>query len=238
MIQLSLNTGKETIKWTAPQGRHEVSYDKWNEAYQHIKIADEARELLEEGNSEKATLKAIESICKTIASLSDGITYEQLMKCKWDEINNLFLVCFKWIQQERPKKDFIVDGIRLVVPDFSQATAGQFMDVMQMMEQLKEEDNDIDKGIAIAAVYCRQTPYFQDMNTLSERKEWFKKHANCDLFYSCAFFLRSFYLNCPTYSPPSLVAEAVDRLTSTLNVWVTIHYLQASRNAGLLSTRK
>jgi hypothetical protein len=237
MIYLTLDKGTHKVKWTAPQGRHEVTYEKWKEAYPHIKLAEEAAQLLEDGENEKATMKAIESICRTIASLSDGITYEDLMKCKWDYVSNLFMTCFDWLSKEKAKTNFIIDGVKLDVPDYSKATAGQFMDVMALMEQVKE-DSDIDKGLIIAAVYCRQTPYVDDEIDLNKRKEWLKQHAKADLFYSCAFFLRNFFQNCPIYSLHYSVAEVVERDSSCLVAWATSVYLQASRRAGFLSIRK
>jgi hypothetical protein len=220
MIFIELN-GKE---FKVPQSRSEVTYSQWKEAYKHIHLADEAREAYEAGNDEKATILVIEHLASIISALSIGVTKDDLLQVKYEQLVNLHILHFKWISDEEPKTKFIIKGKKFDVPDFGKMSALQLMDCMALIQQMKEDD-EIDKGVVIASIYCREQ-YVQDFEDLEAKQRWLKDNANLDLFYSCAFFLRSGLAHLPSYTLHHSLAEAVEMLTSTLNDWVSILYLQ------------
>jgi len=220
MIFIELN-GKE---FKVPQSRSEVSYSQWKEAYKHINLADEAREAYEAGNDEKATILVIEHLASIVSSLSIGVTKEDLLQVKYEQLVNLHILHFKWISDEEPKTKFIIKGKKFDVPDFGKMSALQLMDCMALIQQMKEDD-EVDKGVVIASIYCREQ-YTQDFEDLQAKQQFLKDNANLDLFYSCSFFLQSGLAHLPSYTLHHLLAEAVEMLTSNLNDWGSILYLQ------------
>ena len=206
--------GEETKEFRVPTGRHEVTYEQWKEAYTYFVMAEDARSSMEDGDVEGATKSAIESICKTIEALSDGITYDELMQVNWSKLENLFLIAFGWIQEEEPKTKFKINGKKFSIPDFMRGTAGDFMDVMSLLSSMKDIDES-NKGIVVAAVYMREGEYYQDLQEIEERIEFLKKYGRMDLFYSISFFLlsslRSFSLDTPQHLP---LVEELESLIS------------------------
>jgi len=206
--------GEETKEFRVPTGRHEVNYDQWKEAYTYFVMAEDARSSMEDGDVEGATKSAIESICRTIEALSDGITYEELIQVNWSKLENLFLIAFGWIQDEEPKTKFKINGKKFSIPDFMRGTAGDFMDVMSLLSSMKDIDES-NKGIVVAAVYMREGEYYQDLQEIEERIEFLKKYGRMDLFYSISFFLlsslRSFSLDTPQHLP---LVEELESLIS------------------------
>lgn len=206
--------GEETKEFRVPTGRHEVTYEQWKEAYTYFVMAEDARSSMEDGDVEGATKSAIESICRTIEALSDGITYDELMQVNWSKLENLFLIAFGWIQDEEPKTKFKINGKKFSIPDFMRGTAGDFMDVMSLLSSMKDIDES-NKGIVVAAVYMREGEYYQDLQEIEERIEFLKKYGRMDLFYSISFFLlsslRSFSLDTPQHLP---LVEELESLIS------------------------
>tara|TARA_R110002020_G_scaffold477_2_gene2420 strand:+ start:1110 stop:1769 length:660 start_codon:yes stop_codon:yes gene_type:complete len=206
--------GEETKEFRVPTGRHEVTYEQWKEAYTYFVMAEDARRDMEDGDVEGATKSAIESICRTIEALSDGITYDELMQVNWSKLENLFLIAFGWIQEEEPKTKFKINGKKFSIPDFMRGTAGDFMDVMSLLSSMKDIDES-NKGIVVAAVYMREGEYYQDLQEIEQRIEFLKKYGRMDLFYSISFFLlsslRSFSLDTPQHSP---LVEELESLIS------------------------
>jgi len=206
--------GEETKEFRVPTGRHEVTYEQWKEAYTYFVMAEDARSSMEDGDVEGATKSAIESICRTIEALSDGITYEELIQVNWSKLENLFLIAFGWIQDEEPKTKFKINGKKFSIPDFMRGTAGDFMDVMSLLSSMKDIDES-NKGIVVAAVYMREGEYYQDLQEIEERIEFLKKYGRMDLFYSISFFLlsslRSFSLDTPQHLP---LVEELESLIS------------------------
>lgn len=206
--------GEETKEFRVPTGRHEVTYEQWKEAYTYFVMAEDARQDMEDGDVEGATKSAIESICRTIEALSDGITYEELMQVNWAKLENLFLIAFGWIQDEEPKTKFKINGKKFSIPDFMRGTAGDFMDVMSLLSSMKDIDES-NKGIVVAAVYMREGEYYQDLQEIEQRIEFLKKYGRMDLFYSISFFLlsslRIFSLDTPQHSP---LVEELESLIS------------------------
>ena len=206
--------GEETKEFRVPTGRHEVTYEQWKEAYTYFVMAEDARSSMEDGDVEGATKSAIESICRTIEALSDGITYDELIQVNWAKLENLFLIAFGWIQDEEPKTKFKINGKKFSIPDFMRGTAGDFMDVMSLLSSMKDIDES-NKGIVVAAVYMREGEYYQDLQEIEERIEFLKKYGRMDLFYSISFFLlsslRSFSLDTPQHLP---LVEELESLIS------------------------
>jgi len=221
--------GKEKKIVKLPTGRHEVTLEQWNNAYKYVELAVEANRLFEEGKLEKSQAKIIESMCGTIAALGVGITFDELMSVDYNKINNLFLIQFGWLSEEKPKKEFKIKGKKFTVPKFEQGTCGDFMDVMSLLA-MHEEYNDAEKGLLIAAVYMRNGEYYQDLEEINQRIEFLKKYGRMDLFYSCAFFLLSSLSSYKIDTQRHLaVVEEMEKLTSTLVSWATILYSQVSQ---------
>lgn len=222
--------GNEKVKFKVPEGRHEVSYNKWMKAYPYIKLAEEAQQALDLGDNLLATQKSIESMTHTICELSEGIRYDQLIKIKMDKINNLFLTSFNWLGSERPKKEFTINGKRFIIPEFINASAGDFMDCTALIQVLNDNVADEEKGLIIGAVYMRDGQYIQDLQGINKRKEFLKKHAKMDFFFSCSFFLLNSLQTLGLLSSLHLThRKELELLISSLNEWVTILYLQASQ---------
>ena len=219
--------GKKIVK--LPTGRHEVTLEQWNNAYKYVELAVEANRLFEEGKLEESQAKVIESMCGTIAALGEGITYDELLNVEFNKINNLFLIQFGWLSEEKPKRNFNIKGKKFSVPKFEQGTCGDFMDVMSLLA-MHEEYNDAEKGLLIAAVYMRNGEYYQDLEEINQRIEFLKKYGRMDLFYSCAFFLlsslSSYKIDTQRHSA---VVEELEKLTSTLVSWATILFSQVSQ---------
>ena len=231
-------TANEKTKYTAlmPDGRHEVTLDQWNAAYPYLMDTQEAAKLNEDGDTANAQIMLVKSMCGTMAALSQNLEYDDLININFDKLNNLFLIQFAWLTNEKPKKEFKIKGRKFNVPDFEAGSAGDFMDVMSLISGL-EDDQDADKGLAIAAIYMREGEYKQDVDEIMERKEFLKEHARMDLFYAAAFFLRSSLRAHKEniIAPLTLVSE-VEKLASVLNGWVTTLYLQMSRKLASLQT--
>jgi hypothetical protein len=228
--------GKEKKIVKLPTGRHEVTLEQWNDAYKYVELAVEANRLFEEGKLEESQAKVIESMCGTIASLGEGITYDELLNVEFNKINNLFLIQFGWLSEEKPKRNFKIKGKKFSVPKFEQGSCGDFMDVMSLLA-MHEEYNDAEKGLLIAAVYMRNGEYYQDLEEINQRIEFLKKYGRMDLFYSCAFFLfsslKSYKIDTRRHSA---VVKELENLTSTLVSWATILYSQTLQNAEYFRT--
>jgi hypothetical protein len=174
-----------------PSGRHDVTIEQWNNAYKYIELAMEANRLFEEGQVEKSQAKVIESMCGTIAALGAGITFEELMQVEYNKINNLFLIQFGWLSEEKPKRNFKIKGKKFSVPNYEQGTCGDFMDVMSLLA-MHEEYNDAEKGLLIAAVYMRNGEYYQDLEEINQRIEFLKKYGKNGLILFVRFFFVQF----------------------------------------------
>ena len=225
-------TDKKTL--LVPEGRHEVSYDQWNEAYKYLELSNKAKEAFEEGNYTEASLKGLESIARLISSLSSGVSYEELIKLPPIKLNNIFLLDFGWLANEKPKKKFTIKGRKFNVPNFSNASAGDFMDVMSMIMTIEKSKNEMDFGLMVAAVYMREGEYKQDEAAILERVEFLKKYAKMDVLYSAGFFLTNFLVNLRLPIEQHLSKEAQKellKLTSSLSAWVTSLYSQALQKA-------
>ena len=221
MIKLEISNG---VKFKLPEGRHEVTYDQWSEAIKQIKEIDEAQNLYESGDYSQSNSKVIRAMSKMIVALSDGnVKEDDLLNCEWDKVNNIFATCFSWIHNEPPKKEFIVNGKTLVIPNFNNTTGLQLMDATAYLQQIDEAE-DHEKGLVIATIYTSEK-YTQDLVEYEKRKEWLKKYAKLDLFYSCAFFLRNTMKKLPLYIPQPLVVQEVEKLTKRLNALATTLYL-------------
>lgn len=226
MILIEITTPQGIKKARIPQGRHEVTYDQWNKAYPYIQLIDEANKDYEAEDYDTAALKSIQAICHIISELSEGVNYPDIVNIQHNKVLNIFLTQFAWLGNEVPKQNFVIDGQRFSVPKFIDESAMQFIDTMGLI-QASAEDGDHDKGLLIAAIYVRNHLYTSSLEDIESRKEFFKKHAKMDLFYSCAFFLRSSMNNYKLHTPQPLLEEAVVRLTSDLGSWVTSLYSQA-----------
>jgi hypothetical protein len=138
---------------------------------------------------------------------------------------NLFISDFGWIKDEMPKKELLIKGKKFLIPNFDKKSAGDFMDLYDLTQQITDK-NSADYGLLIAAVYLKDGEYHQDLEDLEKRKEFFKKYAKMDLFYSCTFFL---FNTLQKYKPdivqPMELQQEAEKVISTLNVWDTIPYL-------------
>jgi hypothetical protein len=234
MRNYKLTAGDKEIKTLkTPQGRHEVSYYQWAKAYEYILLSQEAKQDFEDGKFEEATKKSIESITRVIAALGTGATYKDLLRIEWDKINNIFLLDFEWLSNEEPKREFKIKGRKFTIPNFDNSTAGDYMDVMDILRAAKDNSNDIDMGLTIASVYLKDDKeYKQDVDAINERKEFLKKYAKIDLFYSVAFFLTNSLVNLKIdIQQHSQIVMELAKLTSSLNGWASILYLQACQKA-------
>jgi len=220
--------GVEDKEFLLPTGRHEVTLTQWNEAYTYLALAEEARTDEENGEFELSHKKIVQSICGTMASLSHGITYEDLLQVDWDKINNLFLIAFDWLQKESPKKEFKIKGKKFVMPNFMTGSAGDFQDCMDMIRQLKDHE-EADKGLLVAAIYMRDGEYYQDLEEINARISFLKEHGRMDLFYSCGFFFLSSLRRFKIHTQQPLIVEELERLTQPLNAWATTLYLRLSQ---------
>ena len=79
----------KTVKF--PEGRHEVDYKKWSDAYVWINKAKEVQEEGEEGNKIIASKKAFDYIIRIMSILSDKITYAELVDAPALSIQNIWL---------------------------------------------------------------------------------------------------------------------------------------------------
>lgn len=219
-------TANGKTKYTAlmPDGRHEVTLDQWNAAYPYLKDTQKAAQLNEDGDIVNAQIMLVKSMCGTMAALSENLEYEDLININFDKLNNLFLMQFSWLTNEKPKKEFNVKGRKFNIPNFETGSAGDFMDVMSLISALGDNE-DADKGLAIAAIYMREGDYDQDIDKIMERKEFLKEHARMDLFYSAAFFLRnSLKAHKENIIAPLTLVWEIEKLASVLNGWGTILY--------------
>lgn len=225
MNRYSLTIDGHAKTFYLPTGRHEITIDKWRKAYKYMEMSDKAQYLLDEGKVLESQAMAIESICGTMCELSDGLEYRDLILAPWDKIYNLSLIAFDWIQKEKPKTEFKINGRRFIVPDFHRRSAGDFQDVTQML-QVMERENEADKGALIAAVYMRDGEYYQDLQEIQDRVEFVKKHAKMDLFYACSFFLLNSMRHFKVITQQHLEeVREMERLTSTsLNLATTLYF--------------
>lgn len=179
-------------KFQLPEGRHEITYSQWTKCYEQLPLIEKANDLMNGGKVEEAEKLAIEYSAKIISYLSE-CEYQDLLSVHPNQLANLFNIFLSWLQDTtEPPKRFKVRNRYFEVPHFNKATAGEYMDVMSLLGQIKSDDN-IERGLVIASIYCREKDkgYAQDLEEIEERKEFFKKYAKIDLFHSCAFFLRS-----------------------------------------------
>ena len=222
--------GKLTLN--VPEGRHEVTYDQWKDGYEYIKLAQSAKDDFDEGLYLEATKKSVESITHLMAHLCTGATYEQLKLVPYEKLNEIFILEFSWLSKEQPKKEFKIKERTFTMPEFLNKTAGDFMDVMDLIGQLNDKQDDAELGLTIAAIYMREGDYKQDLDKINERKDFLRKYAKMDVLYSAGFFLTN-SLNNLDKSTLQLLAHQVEkelvRITSSLHAWATILYLQASQ---------
>lgn len=213
-------------KFALPEGRHEISYGQWTNCFEQLPLIQQAQDLSDAGKMEEAEKLAIEYSAKIISYLSDA-DYEDVLKVHPNQLANLFNIFLTWMQDTTdPKQRFKIRNRYFEVPVFGKATAGEYMDVMSLLGQIKRDD-DIDRGLVIASIYCREKDkgYTQNLEEIEERKQFFKQYAKVDLFYSCAFFLRNSLRMLKKYTLQPLDKKEVEKLTSTLSVWDTIHCL-------------
>lgn len=228
--------GSKTKEARLPDGRHEVTLEQWNKAYEYLDMAIKANDLLEEEKNEESQLLAIESMCGTMASLSRNLNKYDLMHMNKDKVNNLFLIQFAWLSNERHKREFNVNGKKFLIPNFAKGTCGDFMDAVSLLSSYGEHE-DSEKGLVVAAIYMRQGEYYQDIEEINERMEFLKKYGRMDLFSSAAFFLLSSLRNHKIdMRQHSNLKKEMEKLTSTLNAWATILYSQASQNRAFFRT--
>ena len=224
--------GESKLTLLVPEGRHEVSYDQWKDAYQYIEMAKESKEAFDNEQFVEATKKSIESLTRLMTALCEGVTYEQLRNVPYNKLNNIFIIEFGWLSKEKPKKKFKINGRAFEIPDFSKKTAGDFMDVMDLITQINDKKDDAELGLIIAAIYLREGEYEQDIDKINERKEFLKRYAKMDVLYSAGFFFSSSLQNLDKSIPQHLASQVEKellRITSFLAGWVTILYLQASQ---------
>lgn len=224
MITLEISNG---IKFKAPESRSEITYQQWSKAYPYIKQVYEAQELIDGSDYLKATSMTIDAICGMISELSIGVKKEDLLNCDWSKVNKIFASVFSFIQNEPPKTEFKVNGKNLKVPDFNITTGLQLMDATAYLQQIKE-NSDEEKGLVIATIYSSEK-YTQDLQEYEKRKEWLKKYAKMDLFYSCAFFLRNSIKILKLSTLPPLVETEVEKLTKDIVGLATTQYLLLSQ---------
>ena len=224
--------GESKLTLLVPEGRHEVSYDQWKDAYQYIEMAQEAKDDFDNNLLIDATKKSVESITRLMSCLCSGVEFEELRNVPYDKLNNIFILEFGWLSKEDPKKKFNINGRTFEMPDFSKKSAGDFMDVMDLIGQVNDKKDDAELGLIIAAIYLREGDYKQDIDKINERKEFLKRYAKMDVLYSAGFFLTN-SLNNLDKSTLQLLAHQVEkelvRITSSLHAWATILYLQASQ---------
>lgn len=215
---------KVTLSFKTPVGRKEVSYKQWSDAYKHIKISLKAKEEYEKGNINKASMLSVESMARIICALSKGVKYEDLIKLPISKLNNLFILEFSWLSNELPKRKFKVKNLKVEIPNFNKASAGDFMDTMSYLNLIKDKENHAELGVVIAAIYSKGGEYYQDEDNINKRIEFFKEHAKMDLFYSASFFLTSSLVNLKIPIKQHLSEKAqrvIVKTTSYLNAWVT-----------------
>ena len=213
---------KEVYKFKTPTGRHEVTYAQWNSVFEYLKAKDK----LEDADEVTTIRVGLESMCRIIAGLSQGVTYEDLLKVDAQKITIIYISDFSWLSDELPKTKFTVNGKKIVVPNFSKGTAGDYMDAMDLLNQIKDNSNDAEVGLLIAAIYTRDGEYIQDIEAIEKRKEWLRDHARMDLFFSVGFFLLSFLMKIRNDIPlhTELLRE-LEKLTSTCNDLDIMRYL-------------
>jgi hypothetical protein len=213
-----------------PTGRHEVTIEQWAKAYEYIELAEKANNLLNEGKFEESQKLAVESMCGTMSALSEGLEMDDLLRMDVDKANNLFLTQFDWLQNEKPKQKFKINGKNFEMPNFGERTCGDFVDTMSLLS-VYEQYKDADKGIVVAAIYMREGEYYQDLQEIEERIEFLKKYGRMDLFYSCSFFLLSSMMNHKINTERHSILKAeLEKLMSTLSAWVSTLYLQTLQN--------
>jgi hypothetical protein len=217
MIKFKINEINESFY--LPEGRHEVTLEQWNKCFAHMPLIVEAKDKALSGDELGAEVQAVEYSARIISILS-GAKYEDILNINTKQLSNLFEIFLAWFNDTRPPKtNFTIKGRLFSVPDFSKQTAGEFMDCMSLLTQINS-DNEIEKGLVIASIYCRENgAYVQDLEAIKERQEFFKKYARMDFYYSCSFFLQSSLRIYGRYTmQPLTVREALERVTSTLNV--------------------
>jgi len=228
--------GKSKKDVKLPSGRYDVNIEQWSKAQEHLNTALRANDLLEEGKLEESQKLAVESMCGTMSALSIGLEMDDLLRMDMDKVNNLFMLQFAWLQNETPKRKFKIKGKKFEIPNFGERSCGDFVDTMSLLS-IYEDYQDADKGIIIAAIYMREGEYYQDLQEIEERIEFLKKYGRMDLFYSCAFFLLSSTRNHKINMQPHLQLKAeMEKLTSTLNAWVSTLYLQTLQNQTYFRT--
>ena len=233
MNNFTLTTPQGNKKIKIPQGRHEVSYSQWMEAYKYIMLGEEAQQDLDNNEHAKASRKAIESMARIVSALSNA-EYKDVINLTPDKLNNLFLLYFDWLNKELPKKEHKIKNRIFVIPDFTKGSAGDFMDSMDLLGMVEDSKNDIELGLTIASVYLKEKKdkgeYKQDLEEIEKTKQFIKDNAKMDVLYSCAFFFLNFSKDLkPLIQQPLEVREELEKLISNLNGWVTILYSQVSQ---------
>lgn len=222
----TLKTDKEIIKFKVPIGMKDITYKQWDDTYKYMELAYQAEADFDKGDYDESLKKSVESICRTIAGLSEGITYEQLLNANMDKVMNLFKIDFDFLQREPIKKKFKIKGREIKLYDFNKRSAGDFMDAATLLQMAKEHDADI--GLMIAAVYMDSKEYKQDEQQIKDNIAFLKEHGRMDLFRSASFFLLNFIRNLSELTQQHLGAVAeMERRTSILNVWAITLYSQA-----------
>jgi len=228
--------GKSKKDVKIPSGRYDVNIEQWSKAQEHLNTALKANDLFEESKLEESQKLAVESMCGTMSALSIGLEMDDLMRMDMDKVNNLFMMQFAWLQNETPKRKFKIKGKKFEIPNFGERSCGNFVDTMSLLS-IYEDYQDADKGVLIAAIYMREGEYYQDLQEIEERIEFLKKYGRMDLFYSCAFFLLSSTRNHKiNMQPHSQLKVEMEKLTSTLNAWVSTLYLQTLQNQTYFRT--
>jgi hypothetical protein len=116
-----------------PSGRHDVTIAQWVKAHEYLEIAIKANDLLNEGKFEESQKLAVESMCGTMSSLSEGLDMDDLLRMEMDKVNNLFMMQFSWLQNEVPKQKFKINGRKFQMPNFGERTCGDFVDTMSLL---------------------------------------------------------------------------------------------------------
>ena len=200
MNNYTLHKGSDKVSFKCPSGRHEVTYDKWSKAYEYTKFIEEIKE---EENEFKAAKLTLEYMCRMIAALSDGISYDELLQCNHEQINNIFRISFDWLQNEQPKRRFKVNGKNFEIPNYERRSSGEFMDAMDLINAMQTDDFAF-MGCELAAVYLHEEGFDSSADRfekIEERKEFFKQYGRMDLFYSVGFFFAQFNESLPARYP-------------------------------------
>lgn len=233
----TLVSDSKKIKFKTPQGFNEISYTQWKKALPYLSEIDKVQNNLDSGEFEMANKVVVDSICHIIASLSHGVKYEELIKCDYIKVVNLFTLDFMFLQTKSENRIFNVGGKTITIPDFHKRSAGSFMDAMDLLKQADE--NDADVGVTLLSVYLQDAEYSQDIEKINQTKEWLIKNGRMDLFRSMSFFLLTFMSNSEIpIKRHSKIQTRLEQLTSTLKISDIMHFLRVLRKLGFYQITK